>query len=203
MSSIWENPISHGEILKRVWKNFELGVTKGKHPFHTPVFGTVDGGGPSLRTVILRRFWKSPPRLAFHAHAGSPKIEQVKSEPSAAWLFYHPVEKFQVRVRGMVEIHTDDELADEQWSRTKLFARRCYMGKAPSERSSKPTSGMPNDLIDSEPTQSESESGRENFAVISSSIDSIDFVELDVRGHRRALFEWDTNGGLKTSWLTP
>lgn len=202
MSGLWEKPVSHGDILKRVWKHLDLGVLQSKHPFHTPVFGTAGDEGPEMRVVVLRRFWRRPPALAFHAHAGSPKIEQIRKDPSAAWAFYHPEENFQVRIAGIAEVHTDDELADEQWEATSLFARRCYMGVAPGDLSKKPTHGMPQEITDREPTADESKEGRGNFAVVSTSILTVDVMELDVRGHRRSLFDW-RSGDLEMKWLTP
>lgn len=201
--SIWEKPISHGEILKRIWKHLDLGVLQSKHPFHSPVFATNNGNSPSVRTVILRRFWRKPPRLAFHTHTGSPKIEEIKNNPNVSWLFYHQEERLQVRINGKAEIHTDDDLAEEQWFATDFFRRRCYVGEAPTQISKKPTSGLPEDLTNREPTKEESEQGRANFAVISSTIDSIDCLELNVRGHRRSLFKWNENGEIENKWLTP
>ncbi len=212
MSELWKNPVSHGEILKKVWKQLDLGVIDSEHPFHTPVFGTDKvtdsiGNGdifsPSLRVVVLRRFWRKPARLAFHAHLGSPKIEQIKTNPNVSWLFYHPKEKFQVRISGAAEVHTNDELTDEQWSATGNFSRRCYIGKAPTQISKKPTHGMPEDIAKRNPTEKESEVGRANFAVITSTIKTIDCLELDVHGHRRSLFMWNEDGQLETKWLTP
>jgi hypothetical protein len=203
MNSIWDKPVSHGEILKRIWKNLDLGTLQRKHPFHLPVFGTICDREPSLRVVVLRRFWRRPPALAFHSHIGSPKINQIKANPNVYWLFYHPEEKFQVRIKGKAEIHTDDELADEQWLATELFSRRCYVGKPPTQESKKPTSGLPEDLIDRDPMPEESEQGRANFVVVTSTIDEIDCLELDVKGHRRSLFKWHDNGELETKWLTP
>jgi pyridoxamine 5'-phosphate oxidase len=202
MSGLWEKPVSHGDILKKVWKHLDLGVLQSKHPFHTPVFGTVSDGAPEMRVVVLRRFWRKPPRLAFHAHAGSRKLDQIRSNPSVSWVFYHPEDNFQARISGVAEIHLEDELADEQWEATSLFARRCYIGKAPSEISKKPTHGMPDSLVSREPTPEESKEGRKNFAVISSSIETVDVMELDVRGHRRSLFNW-REGELEMKWLTP
>jgi pyridoxamine 5'-phosphate oxidase len=201
--NIWEKPVSHGEILKRIWKNLDLGTLQRKHPFHLPVFGSVCDREPSLRVVVLRRFWRRPPALAFHSHIGSPKINQIKANPNVYWLFYHPEEKFQVRIKGRAEIHTGDELTEEQWLATELFSRRCYVGKPPSQESKKPTSGLPDDLDDRDPTAEESEQGRANFVVITSTIDEIDCMELDVKGHRRSLFKWNEDGGLETKWLTP
>lgn len=200
---IWEKSVSHGEILKTIWKNLDLGVIDRSHPFHTPVFGTVNENTPSLRIVVLRRFWRKSPSLAFHTHVGSPKIEQINSNPQVYWLFYQPEEKLQVRISGTAEIHTDDELADEQWLATELFSRRCYIGAAPTQESAKPTSGLPEDLIDRKPTPTESENGRANFVVITCKIEEIDCLEMNVRGHRRSLFTWKQNGELETKWLTP
>ncbi len=202
MSGIWQKPVSHGDILKKVWKHMDLGVLQSKHPFHTPVFGTVCDGAPELRVVVLRRFWRSPARLAFHAHSGSPKLAHIRSNPTVNWVFYHPGENFQARISGLAQIHLDDELADEQWDATSLFARRCYIGKAPSGVSKKPTHGMPDEIVNREPTPEESREGRKNFAVISTQIVKVDVMELDVRGHRRSLFEW-SNGELAMKWLTP
>ena len=202
--SIWEKPTSHGEILKKIWKHLDLGVIDRDHPFHQAVFATVADNKPAIRNVILRRFWrKNPRRLAFHAHLGSPKITEIEANPNISWLFYHSEENFQVRIEGVAKIHHTDELADEQWNATGLFSRRCYIGEAPSQSSEKPTCGLPENLIDRKPTKEESEAGRKNFVVISSTIDSIDCMELDVKGHRRSLFVWNEKGELETKWLTP
>lgn len=202
-AGMWEKPVSHGEILKNIWKNLDLGTLQRRHPFHTPVFATVCDDAPELRTVVLRRFWRRPPQLAFHSHQGSPKIAQIRTNPRVYWLFYHPEEKLQVRVKGTAAIHTADELADEQWQSTELFSRRCYVGDAPTVESRRPTSGLPEDLIDREPTQSESEQGRKNFVVVTSTVEQIDCLEMNVKGHRRSLFRWTENGELETKWLTP
>jgi len=202
MSGLWEKPVSHGDILKKVWKHLDLGVLQSKHPFHTAVFGTVADRAPELRVVVLRRFWRRPAMLAFHAHAWSPKIAQIEANPSAAWVFYHPEEHFQARIMGTARVHTDDDLADEQWDATSMFARRCYIGKAPGELSKKPTHGMPDAITDREPTPEESREGRGNFAVVSTEIRTVDVMELDVRGHRRSLFDWN-DGELEMKWLTP
>ncbi|MEZ5428850.1 MAG: pyridoxamine 5'-phosphate oxidase family protein [Pyrinomonadaceae bacterium] len=204
--SIWDKPVSHGEILKKAWKHLDMGTLDRRHPFHTPVFGTVEEGddaAPGLRVVVLRRFWRRPPRLAFHTHLGSPKIREIRANPRVSWLFYHPEEKLQLRIRGRAIIHTDDDLAEEQWFATEFFSRRCYTGEAPTQISKKPTSGLPEDLTDREPTAEESEAGRANFAVISSTVDYLDCLELDVKGNRRSLFIWKEDGESEMRWLTP
>jgi pyridoxamine 5'-phosphate oxidase len=201
--NIWDKPVSHGEILKKVWKNLDLGTLDRNHPFHTPVFGTVCDREPRLRVVVLRRFWRKPPQLAFHSHIGSPKINQIRANPNVYWLFFNPQDRFQIRVSGTATIHTDGELHEEQWLSTELFSRRCYIGEPPTQESKRPTSGLPEGLIDRKPTQEESELGKANFVVVSSTINEIDCLEMNVKGHRRSLFEWHENGELCTKWLTP
>jgi len=202
--SIWEKPVSHGEILKKIWKNLDLGMLEREHPFHTPVFSTVANGCvPNLRVVVLRRFWRKPPLLAFHTHTGSPKIKELQNNPNVYWLFYHPTEKLQVRIKGKARVHTTDDLAEEQWLATEFFSRRCYVGEAPTQTSKKPTSGLPEDLLDRAPTREESEAGRANFAVVTSTVEQIDCLEMNVRGHRRSLFVWNETGEPETRWLTP
>lgn len=200
---IWDKPASHGEILKKIWKQLDLGMLDRNHPFHTPVFGTSFQCQANLRVVVLRRFWRRPPQLAFHTHFNSPKIKEVQSNPQVSWLFYHPSEKLQLRIKSKAIIHTDDDLAEEQWLATGFFSRRCYVAEAPTQITKKATSGMPAEIIERQPTKEESEVGRANFAVISSTIDSIDCLELDVKGNRRSLFLWNEKGELETKWLTP
>jgi 3-hydroxyisobutyrate dehydrogenase len=203
MSNIWEKPASHGEILKHIWKHLDLGTLERSHPFHTPVFGTVFDNQANLRVVVLRRFWRRPPQLAFHSHSGAPKIREIQENPFVSWAFYHPAEKLQLRVKGRATIHAGDHLAEEQWQATELFSRRCYVGEAPSQESRKPTSGLPGNLIDREPTREESEFGKANFAVVAAKIERIDCLELAVKGHRRSLFVWHDDNQIEMKWLTP
>lgn len=204
MTSIWDKPISHGEILKKIYKHLDLGVLERDHPFHTPVFGTVCDGVPRLRTIILRRFWRKNPRaLLFHTHAGSPKVSEIRSGKNVAFAFYHAPEKLQVCVKGTAQVLTSGALHEEQWQATGLFSRRAYSASASSQWSAKPTSGLPEELTARQPTKEESELGKSNFAVVYSTIDSIDCLELDFRGNRRSLFVWTDAGELQTSWLTP
>src|SRR4028118_2111246 len=98
--SIWEKPISHGEVLKKIWKHLDLGTLERNHPFHTPVFGTICDNAPNLRVVVLRRFWRKSPRLAFHTHVGAPKISEIRSNPNASLALYPPQAKPPLRLNS-------------------------------------------------------------------------------------------------------
>lgn len=191
--------------MERVWVLLTRGAANRKDDFHTPAFSTIGlNGAPEIRTVVLRKILRESRLLICHVDSRSPKIAEIRKDGRVSWLFYHIEEKLQLRIRGLATIHTDDEIANAQWQNTQLFSRRCYCGDAPGTFKNDPSSGLPEFLIDREPTLEESEQlGRKNFAVLSSTIDEMDVYELNVKGHRRSLFKWNEPGELETWWLTP
>jgi pyridoxamine 5'-phosphate oxidase len=198
--------MTHEEILTKIFGMLTRGVADRKSPLHTPTLATIGiDGSPQTRTVVFRKFLPEERILLFHTDTRSPKIDEIKVNPKVAWLFYHPNEKMQFRIRGLATIHSDsdDELKISRWQATWNFGRRCYMGEAPSQVAENVTSGMPETIKHREPTTDESEVGFHNFAVISTKITSIDCLELYAAGNRRSLFTWDENGNLETNWLTP
>lgn len=200
--SLWDEPITPEEILERIFLNFEAGTKSRKHPFHLGVFATVDDSSPQVRYVVLRRFWREGPKLAFHSHMSSPKIRDIESNPAVSWVFYDPSNKVQVRVRGTAVVHREDEIEEEQWTKTTNLAKRCYLGKPAGLENPEATSGLPFGPMDIE-IDIDVEAGRGNFVVVSTIVESIDCLELDVRGHRRSRFEWIDGELIRTVWLTP
>lgn len=183
----------------------ERGTRDRKDNFHTGALATIGlNGAPEIRTVVLRKILPEAKILLCHVDVRSPKIAEIEKDRRVSWLFYHVEEKLQLRIRGRATIQTNGELADLQWQTTGLFSRRCYCGARPGRLKNAPSSGLPEFLIDREPTFKESEElGRKNFAVLSSAIDEIDVYELHVSGHRRSLFKWNELGKLEMRWLTP
>ena len=197
--------MNHQEILERVWALLERGTINRKDDFHTCALATIGiDGQPEIRTVVFRKLLREPRTLLCHVDVRSPKVAEIERDPCVSWLFYHVDEKLQLRIRGRAAIQTNTELAESQWHNSQLFSRRCYCGDAPGTHKEMPSSGMPEFLVDREPTLAESEQlGRKNFAVLSSTVDEIDVYELNVRGHRRSLFKWSEQGELEAQWLTP
>ena len=197
--------MNHQEILERVWTLLERGTTNRRDDFHTCALATIGlDGAPENRTVVFRRVSRQPRFLLCHVDLRSPKVAEIERDQRVSWLFYHVEEKLQLRIRGQATIETKTALADAQWQNSQLFSRRCYCGDVPGTLTETPSSGLPEFLLDREPTEKESEQlGRQNFAVVCSTIDEIDVYELHVRGHRRSLFKWDENGAFEARWLTP
>ncbi len=131
-------------VLAHCWLMLETGAKRSKAPFHTPVIGTVNAVGCSLRSVVLRRVIVSKRLLLCHTDRRSNKVTEIKKHNRLSWLFYDPDKKIQLRAEGPSTLHHDDVLAHEQWSQTRLMSRRCYCSKsAPGTIQPSRSSGLP------------------------------------------------------------
>ena len=109
--------------LNEAWTMLEQGVSNFNDPFHWPILGTRGNQGCHQRTVILRQL-KIPERILIcYTDARAPKTQQISLCDKVSWLFYHPEKKIQLRIAGRAQLHTDDMLADELWSKTSITTR--------------------------------------------------------------------------------
>jgi len=156
-----------------------------------------------LRTVIFRQLILPDRILVCHTDARAAKVQEINNVSKVSWLFYHPKKNVQLRISGQAELHTDDSFSDGQWAAARITSRLNYCAtQAPGTLVDKPSSGLPDFLLNKVPTLLESEKGRRNFMAISCRIDSIDWLRLSVTGNRRARFEWEKDE-LKAVWLVP
>jgi pyridoxamine 5'-phosphate oxidase len=190
-------------VLDEVWKMLKRGATRFNDPFHWPVLGTTGKDGCSLRTVILRQLLLPDRILVCHTDSRAPKAHEIYHSNKISWLFYHPKKQVQVRITGQATLHTEDQIADDQWAATRITSRLNYCAlQPPGTPVDRPSAGLPDFLLNKVPTLLESEKGRNNFMAIACRIDSIDWLILRIIGNRRARFEWH-EGKLKASWLIP
>lgn len=189
-------------ILARIWHMLERGASQGKDPFHTPVLGTVGADTCSLRIVILRSVVPAQRRLCCHTDIRSAKIADLRRNPRVSWLFYHPGEQIQVRLAGMATLHTSDDSAGQAWTRTGPLSRQLYCGAVPGTPIETPPTGLLGRLRARRLPAADSEAGRRNFAVVGCTIDCIDWLQLHMRGNRRAQFVWDSDTWT-ARWVAP
>ena len=188
------HPEALDDVLDDAWRALVRGAADRKHAFHQPVLATVDELGlPTARTVVLRRVEPEARLIICHTDRRSPKVTQLERTPTAAWAFYAPKSRVQVRASGAtrVEMPGSSALADQAWERTRLMSRRCYLAPhEPSRRAEQPSPNLPETLLEGTPSEAESEVGRANFAVVVTRVDRLDWLRLKHDGHRRALFTW-------------
>lgn len=190
-------------IVNEVWTMLKRGVTHSNDPFHWPVLGTTGKDGCHLRTVILRQFRLPDRILVCYSDARATKAQDIGHDRKVSWLFYHPEQRVQLRISGQAKCHRDDQFADDQWAATKITSRLDYATThPPGTPVDKPSSGLPDYLLEKIPAVLDSERSRKNFMAISCRIDSVDWLMLGALGHRRARFDWDENE-LSATWLIP
>ena len=192
------------EIFEDIKSNLTRGVKDRKHAFHNPVFCNVDQDGRvDSRVVVLRNFDPINMILNFHTDYRSPKVSNLKQNNKSMLVFYDHKLKIQMRIKTTSIINYQNEIAKEMWNKTKLLSRKCYLtSKDPSSLTTLPEDGIPEHLIGKEPEFEESEKGYKNFTVIENKINEIDWLYLEISGHRRLnlLFQ---NNKPQFQWLIP
>ncbi len=130
-------------------------------------------------------------------------MQEIINYSQTSWIFYHPKKKIQVRISGHATLHAHDSYADRQWADTSITSRLSYCAsQAPGTPIDKPSSGLPDFLLNNIPTLLETEMGRKHFMAIEAHIYSIDWLILKVIGNRRARFGWYEDR-LHTKWIVP
>lgn len=184
------------DVVDQVWTYFESAADDPGHPGRTP---TVATSGPDARTVVLRRADRQSRSLLFHTDSRSGKFQQLIEEPEAVWHHWDPDLAQQFRLFGQVSLHEADDLADGFWEDLDEDERRHYLKEdGPGTPVGRPRSAHPDtDAVAGEPA-----SPRDQFAVVRTVVDRIDWLHLHPEGHYRAHFEW-TGGSFQGEWVVP
>ena len=189
------------EIKKKVWSLLDDAVKDRSSPFRIPVFACGNQNDIDGRIVVLRKSDQTNNLVQFHSDIRSDKIEKLKKNSKAAMLFYDKEEKIQVRLKVECVINHSNEITKESWTKTGHISRKCYLVEnGPGTESPSPTSGLNPELDNFEFTMEQSEEGYKNFTVIQCNIESIEWLYLAAKGHRRARFDISNN---KQNWLVP
>ena len=129
-------------------------------------------------------------------------LHHLKNNKSL-FVFYDHKLKIQLRIKTTSSINNQNEKAKEMWDKTRLFSRKCYLTlKDPSSVTEFPEDGIPEHLTGKEPSLEESEQGYKNFTVIENKIDEIDWLYLEISGHRRLKLKF-INNEPEYEWLIP
>lgn len=182
--------------LETAWNILADGVKNRRAPAHTPTLATIGtNGAPRLRTVVLRGFEKSLQHVRFHTDRRSGKAAELRADPRAGLHVYDPQRKVQLQIGGQVALHMDDSLADAAWQKTQPMSRICYqVTRAPGTAIANP--------LDAVQDASLNDGGSANFLVATLQIETLEWLFLDARGHRRARFIRDGDAWPGT-WLVP
>jgi pyridoxamine 5'-phosphate oxidase len=183
-------PESLAEIERAVWQQLQAAPVERGHEWRTPVLATVqsDGDGADARTVILREVLGTERRLVFYTDQRAPKVGQLVAHPRATLLMWSRALGWQLRCRVLLGLEMSGLSVTSRWAKVRLTpAAQDYLAPSAPGTPLPASGGTPAPV-----------SAREYFAVISATVESIDWLELHPQGHRRAVF--DAAGG---RWVQP
>jgi hypothetical protein len=178
------------EIERAVWQQLDAACTERAHPWRTPVLATVDGDAADARTVILREASAADRRLVLYTDERAGKVAQIASHPHGTLVMWSPALGWQLRCRVRLSVEAEGLGVTSRWARLQHTpAAQDYLAPTPPGTALRAGSDA-----DAAPRGAQ----RAFFAVVTATIESIDWLELHREGHRRARFD---SAGAR--WLQP
>jgi len=165
-------------IEAAVWIELSRAARDRAHAWRMPVLATVSDEGlrPDARTVVLREVHEARHELIFFTDSRSDKVRQLKTHPDGMLVMWSPVLSWQLRCTVRLNVSTDGADVADRWERIRNSpAAQDYLSPlAPGAELDGTT------VADNNGT---------HFAVVTATVVSIDWLEIDPKGHRRAVFE--------------
>lgn len=181
-----------------LWSFIEEAVATATKPMHQPVIASVHEGIAVMRMVVLRRVDRQERKIYFHTDHRSQKINDILRGGQLSWLFYDQAYRSQIRMSGPTIVHHKDALAQEHWNKTAHYSRKCYL------QSEAPGTVLPEGIHlnkrNPKYTMAESEVGFENFTVVETTVDWMEWYYTHSTGNRRAVFQYGTKG-MEAKWI--
>ncbi len=178
------------EIERAVWQQLEAAFAHRAHPWRTPVLATIDGDAADARSVILREASAADRRLVLYTDERAGKVAQIAAHPLGTLVMWSPALGWQLRCRVRLEVEAEGLGVTSRWARLQHTpAAQDYLAPHPPGA---PLSAGPDG------TAARPGAQRAFFAVVTASVESLDWLELHREGHRRARFD-----SFGARWLQP
>jgi len=173
------------QIEQACWQGLAAAAASSGHEWRYLVLATAGDARADARIIVLREVNVERRRLLFFTDSRSPKVEQMRRQPAATLVAWSPSRLWQLRLEVQCAVLTDGLEVSSRWARMKLTPSASdYLSPLP------PGAALNHHMPD--------RSSRENFAVTTAQVESIDWLELHAEGQRRARF--DAQGA---RWLQP
>jgi general stress protein 26 len=190
------------ELDQFCWRQLAEAPEAEKNSFKTMAVATCTHNGADARMAILRKVDSERKYVWFHTDARSEKVIQLETVPNAGLLFWDAEQQVQLRLTIETRLHTDDFVADDHWETLSPSSRKLYLSeKKPGTELPAPYPGFPEQFANELPSASDSEAGRNNFAVFECRVLTVEYLHLSRQGQTRALFQYEPV--VKLSWLAP
>ena len=188
------------KILEEEWSNIKIGAKTSKHDYHSFVLSTIRNNNPDSRTVILRAFDVTSHLMWFHTDRRSKKILDLNKNEQISALFYDRSRRVQLRINGSASVDESSQSNREIWESMSPESKLCYTGPyAPSEPL---TDYAPNIIVEKsahEMNNDDDALGLTRFCRIRIKLNSLDWLQLDHKGHKR--LEFNFNEEIEYRWI--
>ncbi|MBM3876579.1 MAG: hypothetical protein FJ386_07665 [Verrucomicrobia bacterium] len=187
-----------------VWRALEEAAAAAEHPLRTAAFGTATQFDASMRTVVLRSVDTARRQLACHSDVRTAKVQHLRLNPNVQWLFHDAAARVQLRITALAMTHHVDAIAEAAWKSVPVTNRPNYCSRHPPGTAiAAPELALPAEWRERVPTPDETARGFDNFAVLVTTVEHMDWLQLGADGrHRRAGFTW-TGTRFSGVWLAP
>ena len=184
------------------WQQLTAAPDDKKSPFKNMTLATATSDGADARMVVLRQADADRKFVWFHTDARASKVIQVERFPRVTLVFWDDSQQVQLRLLAETRLHTDDYVADEHWQKLWVGGRKMYLSeKKPGTALPDPYPGFPPHFGEELPSETESEAGRPNFAVVECRVLQLDYLRLSRTGQTRARFQYEPM--MSSTWLAP
>jgi pyridoxamine 5'-phosphate oxidase len=168
-----------------IWQELAAATRQRGHEWRVGVLATVARGEPDARNVVLRDLRADSRAVLIYTDARSPKARQIAEHPRGVLVLWSRSLGWQLRLQCDLTLESSGLEVSSRWARMRMTpAAQDYLSPLPP--------GTP--LAHPQPERGT----RENFAIVTARVRSIDWLELHPEGHRRALID---NDGRR--WITP
>jgi hypothetical protein len=166
------------QIEAAVWRELQAAVSHHDHAWRVGVLATFDGNAADARCVVLREL--ATRTLLIYTDARSPKARHITAHPSGVLVLWSEALGWQLRVQLDLSLQTAGLAVSSRWARMKMTpAAHDYLSPL-----------APGSTLAQAPRQVAPQiESRDHFAVIAAEVLALDWLELDARGHRRAMFD--------------
>jgi pyridoxamine 5'-phosphate oxidase len=195
------------EIEAALWRELGRAALDRHHEWRTPVLATLDAEPadpaeplwPDARTVVLREVLAERRELVVYSDARAAKLRQLQAAPRALLVMWSRRLGWQLRLRVQVQTHIDGLAATSRWLRLRATpSAHDYLSPLAPGTVLPDTTPPPAVPDEGAAPRGDAAAQRAHFAVLTVTVQSIDWLELHRAGHRRARF--DAAG---PRWLVP
>ena len=198
------DPSDLNAIEAECWNLLSAAVHDRECGWRLPVLCTSETGTPRQRIVVLREVNVARRMLFVHSDVRSAKIAAIQANPRVSWLFYDAARQVQLQLTGTAVVHVEEHVTDWLWQKEPVASLRGYLAVfPPGAVCGGPETNLPEHVLGRIPEPGELLPGRKNFAVISSVIESAEWLMLRREGNLRAVFRYEGGQVASSDWLAP